>query len=350
MKIIGNKIALKSISVLLLFVTGLFVFACSDSGEDNIVNVYSHRHYDIDKQLFREFTDKTGIQVNVVSASADELIKKLEIEGLDSPADLLITVDAGRLHRAKEKGLLQAIQSNSLDKNIPLNLRDPEGYWYGLTIRARLLVYSKDRVNPERLSSYDDLTKPNWQGKILCRSSGNIYNQSLLASMIATQGKQAAKQWAEKIVKNFARDPKGNDRDQMKAIAAGIGDVAIVNSYYVGKMITSSIEEERKVAEQIGVFFPDQNGRGTHINTSGAGVTASAKHKENAIQLIEFLSNLETQEKFAEGNFEYPVNPNAKRSALLESWGEFKADTLNLALLGKYNREAVMLFDEVGWK
>ena len=160
------------------------------------MNVYSHLHYDIDKQLFREFTDKTGIQVNVVSASADELIKKLEIEGLDSPADLLITVDAGRLHRAKEKGLLQAIQSNSLDKNIPLNLRDPEGYWYGLTIRARLLVYSKDRVNPEQLSSYDDLTKPNWQGKILCRSSGNIYNKSLLASMIATQSKQAVHKWA----------------------------------------------------------------------------------------------------------------------------------------------------------
>lgn len=340
---------MKITSLIITLSVAILCLACGESSNQS-VNVYSHRHYDIDKQLFQEFTEQTGIQVNVVSASADELIKRLEIEGMDSQADMLITVDAGRLHRAKEKNLLQEIQSDVLNQNIPANLRDPDGFWYGLTTRARILVYSKERIKPEQLSSYEDLTQSNWRGKILCRSSGNIYNQSLLASIIATQGKQTAKEWAERMVHNFSRDPKGNDRDQMKAIAAGIGDVAIVNSYYVGKMINSSDEEERKVAEQIGVFFPNQNGRGAHINTSGAGIAASAKNKENAIRLLEFLSGIQTQEEFAAGNYEYPVNPEAKVSSLLESWGNFKADTLNLAMLGKYNRDAVMIFDEAGWK
>ncbi len=332
-------------------VLGSLLVACAKQTEnDNVVNVYTHRHYEIDKQLFEKFTEETGIDVNVISASADQLIERLDIEGKNSPADLLITVDAGRLHRAKEKGLLQAIDAEKLKSNIPGQLRDPEGFWFGLTKRARIIVYSRERVNPEQLSTYEALADERWKGKILVRSSGNIYNQSLLASIIVANGKVASREWAKGLVANLARNPKGNDRDQVKAIAAGIGDAALVNSYYVGRMMNSGDAAEKTAAEKVGVFFPNQEGRGTHINVSGAGVTASAKHKENAIKLLEFLSSVEVQEQFASANYEYPVNPKAKNSALLDSWGAFKADNVNLTSLGVNNSDAVKIFDEVGWK
>ena len=313
------------------------------------VNVYSHRHYATDKQLFKLFTEKTGIKVNVVKADADQLIKRLEIEGSNSPADVLITVDAGRLYRAKEKGLLQPIVSEVLNQSIPSHLRDPAGHWFGLTTRARVIVYSKKRVDPSELDTYEDLTSAKWKGRVLVRSSHNIYNESLLASIVASEGADIARKWAKGMVQNFARKPKGNDRDQMKAIAARIGDVAIVNTYYVGLMLNSDSENERKVARELGIFFPNQKGRGTHINVSGAGVTAHAKNKESAIKFIEFLSSKEAQQTFAKANYEYPVNPDVQIPSLLQSWGTFKAEKINLSLLGRYNRVAVKIFDEVGW-
>jgi iron(III) transport system substrate-binding protein len=318
-----------------------------DPGE---VNVYTHRHYDTDKLLFEEFTKQTGIKVNVVSASADELIKKLELEGERSPADLLITVDAGRLYRAKTTDLLQAVESEILSKNIPSGFRDSEGFWYSLTYRARVIVYAKDRVKPEQLSTYEDLTTSKWKKKILVRASENLYNQSLLAGIIATQGKDKAKEWSAGIVKNMAREPKGNDTDQIKAIASNIGDIAIVNTYYVGKLKESSNEEELKAAEAIGVFFPNQNDRGTHINISGAGVTKYAPNKGNAIKLLEFLSDTYAQEIFAKGNYEYPVKPDVEVSDLLKSWGTFKTDNVDFSKLGEFNRDAVLIFDQTGWK
>jgi iron(III) transport system substrate-binding protein len=329
---------------------GVILFSCGSGDKQEIVNVYTHRHYEADQKLFDMFTEATGIKVNVVSASADELIQKLELEGANSPADVLITVDAGRLHRAESKDLLQAVNSDILNANIPAKFRDPEGYWFGMTFRARILAYSKERVNPEELSTYEALTEDQWKGRILTRSSENIYNQSLLASIIANNGKETAEQWAAGLLANMARDPKGSDRDQVKAVAAGEGDVAIVNTYYIGIMLNDANEEERKAAEKISIFFPNQGDRGTHINISGAGVTKYAPNKENAVKLLEFLSNKESQEFLANINFEYPVNPNAEFSDLLKQWGSFKADDLNLSVLGDNNSEAVVIFDKVGWK
>lgn len=327
--------------------------AGGDAGADaaaGVVNVYSHRHYEADQELFRRFTERTGIRVNVVTASADELITRLEAEGAASPADVLITVDAGRLHRAKERGLLQPIDSEVLRANVPEHLRDPDGYWFGLTRRARVIVYAKDRVRPEELSTYAALADDRWKGRVLVRSSENVYNQSLLAALIAHDGEAYAKSWAESVSRNMARAPSGGDTDQAKAVAAGVGDVAIVNTYYVARLIASADPEERRVGEKLGVFFPDQDGAGTHVNVSGAGVTVGAPNRENAIRLLEFLSDDEAQRIFAEANHEYPVKPGVQPSAVLRDWGEFRADTLNLAVLGELNRRAVQLFDEAGWK
>ncbi len=325
------------------------VSSCGDGGSE-VVNIYTHRHYEADQKLFNNFTEQTGIKVNVVNASADELIQKLELEGQGSPADVLITVDAGRLHRAQEKNLLQPISSSVLEQNVPVHLREPEGHWFGLTYRARILAYHKERVNPEELDAYESLTEEKWKGRILTRSSENIYNQSLLASIIVANGKEEAQKWASGLLSNMARNPKGSDRDQVKAVAAGEGDIAIVNSYYIGIMLNDSNAEEVKAAEQVALFFPNQNGRGTHINISGAGVTKYSPNKENAIRFLEFLSGEEAQSFLSETNYEYPVNEKVSWSALLQSWGDFKADRINLSLLGENNRDAVILFDRVGWK
>lgn len=314
------------------------------------VNVYTHRHYEVDKQLFAEFTEQTGIEVNVLKAGADELMVRIENEGERSPCDLLVTVDAARLVKAKEKGILQPISSEELDTNIPANMRDADGYWYAQTLRGRILVYSKDRVQPKELTTYEDLVQPEWQGRLLVRSSSNIYNQSLMASIIEHNGPEAAEAWAKGIVGNLAQDPKGKDRDQVKFIASGIGDVALVNTYYLGKMLNSEDPAEVEAAEAVGIFFPNQEGRGAHVNISGAGVAVNSPNKENAILLLEFLSQPDAQMRFAEANYEYPVHPNVAPSDLLKSWGPFKADEISLEQLGKRNAEAVATFDAAGWQ
>ncbi|MBR9989456.1 MAG: Fe(3+) ABC transporter substrate-binding protein [Gemmatimonadetes bacterium] len=329
--------------------------ACSSDADQPAVaagevNVYSHRHYDADRELFRLFTEQTGIQVNVVTASADELITRLENEGAQSPADVLITVDAGRLQRAKERGLLQPVESAVLAANIPEHLRDRDGEWFGLTQRARILAYHRGRVQPEDLSTYEALSGPEWVGRVLTRSSSNVYNQSLLAAQIAHLGPEAAESWAAGIVANLARSPSGGDTDQIKAVAAGQGDVAVVNSYYLARLAASEDAEERRVAEQIGAFFPNQADRGTHVNVSGAGVTRSSRNVENAVRLLEYLSGDEAQAVFAEANHEYPVKPGVAWSATLQGWGEFKSDSLDLTRLGELNAEAVRIADRAGWR
>lgn len=316
------------------------------------VNIYSHRHYNTDKVLFKMFEKETGIKVNVVKAKANELIKRLELEGKNSPADILITSDAARLYLAQQKGLLQKVNSTTLNTIVPASLRQKDGYWYGLTKRARVIVYNKETVNPFTLSTYEALTKEQLKGKVLIRKASNIYNQSLLSSMIANDGEAKAKAWAKAMVNNFARTPKGSDRDQMKAVAAGVGDVAVVNTYYVGKLLNSQKRTEVEVGKKMGIFFPNQgvNEKGTHINISGAGVTKYSKNKDNAIKLIEFLVSSKAQSLFAEANYEYPVNKNVKSSKLLQSWGTFKEDTLSLEELGMNNSKAVKIFNEVNWK
>lgn len=320
------------------------------SVKDQVVNIYTARHYESDEKLFKQFTENTGIKVNIVSGKAEELIERLKREGKDTEADLFITVDGGVLNEAKEAGVLQPVSSEKIDANVPKNLRDKENYWIGLSTRARVIVYSKDRVKPEDLSTYEDLTSERWKGKVLVRSSTSLYNQSLLASFIAIEGEQKAEEWARGIVNNLAKKPEGGDRDQAKAIAAGIGDVAIMNTYYVGLLHNSADPEEVKVAEQLGVFFPNQESTGTHINISGIGLTKYSKNKENAIKLIEFLTDPEAQTELSISNFEFPVNKKAEMPELLKSWGEFKAQDLDFSMLGVYNRKAIEIFNKVGWQ
>jgi len=321
-----------------------------ETTKDQVVNVYTHRHYEPDQNIFKMFEEKTGIKVKVINASADELIQKMKMEGKQSPADVLITVDAGRLSRAKDEGLLQSIESELLEDSIPSHLQDVDNQWFGLTKRARIIAYAKDRVKPEELSTYEDLVNKKWKGKILIRSSSNIYNQSLMASIIANNGEEAAKNWAEGIVANMARSPKGSDRDQVKAVVAGEGDLAIVNSYYIGKMLNSPSAEEVKTAQQIGLFFPNQEGRGTHINVSGAGVAKYAPNKENAILFIEYLISEEAQQVFTDANYEYPIIESVEPVKDIKDWGDFKEDNLGLNKLGENNKKAVLIFDEAGWK
>jgi iron(III) transport system substrate-binding protein len=341
-----------------LLVLGVAAAGCSGEGgraaergdSAGVVNVYSHRHYDIDQQLFARFTAETGIRVNVVTGSADELITRLQTEGASSPADLLITVDAGRLHRARERGLLQPVESAVLTASVPARFRDPAGYWYGLTVRARVLVYARSRVQPAEIPTYETLAAPQWRGRVLVRSSENVYNQSLLASMIEQVGEDAALTWAEGVARNLARSPSGGDTDQVKAVAAGVGDVAISNTYYVAKLATSEDPQEQRVYQQIGVVFPNQGDRGTHINVSGAGVTAHAPNRDNAVRLLEFLVGDEAQRLYAEGNQEYPVRPGIPMSAVLQSWGEFRSEEIALVRLGELNGAAVMLSDRARWR
>ena len=321
-----------------------------ESSKDQVVNVYTHRHYEPDQDIFKMFEEKTGIKVKVVNASADELIQKMKMEGEQSPADVLITVDAGRLSRAKDQGLLQSIASEILENSIPAHLQDVDNQWFGLTKRARIIAYAKDRVTPEELSTYEALVDKKWKGKLLIRSSSNIYNQSLLASIIANDGEEAAKSWAKGMVANMARSPKGSDRDQVKAVVAGEGDLAIVNSYYIGKMLNSPDPEEVKAAQQVGLFFPNQNDRGTHINVSGAGVAKYAPNKENAILFIEFLISEAAQQVFTNANYEYPILKSVAPVQDIKDWGDFKEDNLGLNKLGENNKKAVLIFDEAGWK
>ena len=316
------------------------------------VNVYTHRHYDTDQAQFDRFTAATGIQVNVVTASADELITRLEAEGASSPADVLVTVDAGRLYRAKERGLLQSASSPTLEAAIPAHLRDPDGQWFGMTQRARVFVYAPGRVQPSDMSTYEDLADPKWRGRILTRSSDNIYSQSLTASVIAAHGAEAAEEWARGLVANFARPPQGGDRDQIQDVAAGVADLAVVNTYYLGLLANSGTPADREAAAAVAVFFPNQGegDRGTHVNVSGAGVTAHAPNRANAIRLLEFLVSEEAQQAFAQGNFEYPVVEGVEWAPTLQEWGTFRHDLLNLARLGEFNTEAIRVMDRAGWR
>ncbi|WP_303907517.1 Fe(3+) ABC transporter substrate-binding protein [Thiohalomonas denitrificans] len=314
------------------------------------VNLYSARKENLIKPLLERFTEESGIEVNLVTGKADALLKRLEAEGRHSPADLLLTTDAGRLHRAKEAGVLQPMQSDALEQVIPDTYRDPEGYWYGLSVRARPILYVKDKVDPQELSTYEDLADPRWKNRVCIRSSGNIYNQSLVASMIASRGQEATQQWADAFVKNFARKPAGGDRDQIAAAAAGMCDIAVANTYYLGVMLHSDDPAQREAAEKVAVFWPNQEGRGTHVNVSGIALTAAAGNRDNAQRLMEFLVSDEAQAWYAEVNHEYPVKADVAWSETLQSWGTFKADDVNMARLGEYNAEALKLMDRAGWR
>ncbi|MCX7545777.1 Fe(3+) ABC transporter substrate-binding protein [Marinicella gelatinilytica] len=337
------------VSLLLLsLVLSLLLSGCEQQNSHE-VNVYSARKEALIKPALDRFQTETGIKVNLVTGNADALIERLKAEGVASPADVLITVDAGRLHRAKSLQLTQAVDSEQLQTLIPAAYRDPEGHWFGLSLRARPIMYAKDRVNPADLSTYADLADETWRGRVCIRSSSNIYNQSLVASMVASDGVDAVEQWAAGLVKNFARKPVGGDRDQIKALAAGVCDVAVANTYYLFGMLSSENDAEVKAAEQVQVFWPNQQGRGTHVNISGIALTQSAKNPDNAVQLMEFLLNEESQSWYANVNGEYPIRDNTVVHPTLAGWGQFKKDAINLAELGKLGPEAVKIMDRVEW-
>lgn len=325
--------------------------SATDSQEDaGVVNVYSARHYDTDEDLYAQFAAQTGIEVNVLEGESDELLERIQSEGENSEADVFITVDAGRLWRAEEAGILQAIDSAVLDDRIPASLRHPEGLWFGLTKRARVIVYNVDAVAPEELSTYEALAEPEWEGRVCIRSSGNIYNQSLLGSMVETIGTEATEAWVEGLVNNLAREPDGGDTDQIKAVAAGQCDVAIANHYYWARLAKSDEAEDQEVVSQTAIFFPNQEDRGTHVNISGVGVVANAPNRDNAIAFLEFLTSPEAQVIFAEGNNEYPVVEGVEVEPIVAALGDFKVDEVNVSAYGANNAKVLQIVDRAGWE
>ncbi len=318
---------------------------------EQVVNVYSARHYDTDQSLFERFEAETDIKINIIEGDSAALLERLRREGEASPADLFVTVDAGRLHQAEQEGIFQPTSSETLESRVPAHLRHPDGLWFGLTKRARVIVYAKDRVEADAITRYEELADPKWKGRVLIRSSSNIYNQSLVGSILAAAGEEATEAWCRGVVDNMARVPQGGDRDQIRAVAAGEGDLAVVNTYYLAQMIAADDKpEDQQAAAGIGVVFPNQADRGTHVNISGAGVVRGAPNRENAVRLLEFLTDEGAQAVFAGGNKEYPAVSSFAPVAELAAFGSFQEDTLNAAAFGANNKEALMLMDRCGWR
>lgn len=316
---------------------------------EGVVNLYSSRHYDTDERLYSDFTAETGIEVNRIEGKADELIARMEAEGANSPADVLITVDAGRIWRADQKGLLQPVESEILEASIPEALQHVGNHWFGFSQRARIIFYSKDRVqNPPQ--TYAALADPSYQGKICIRSATNIYNLSLLSSIIAHNGEEAAKAWAEGVKANMARDPQGGDTDQLRGIVSGECDIVVANSYYFARAMRKSVDGLSASVNDIGWVFPNQEDSGAHVNISVAGVAANAPNRENAIKFLEYLASDKAQAYFSAGNDEYPVVAEIPLAPTLEVLGEFKADDLNLSVLGENQATAEKIYNEVGWE
>ena len=330
----------------LIFAAALLSWAPFSVAEQ-VVNVYSARHYDTDMALYERFTEETGISVNLIEGGSDALIERIVNEGKFSPADMMITVDAGRLWRAAQKDIFQAVESPLLNQRIPDHLRHPEGLWFGLSKRARVIVYNKSQDLNKTVTRYEDLTQPALQGQVCMRSSGNIYNLSLLASVIEANGAEAAQTWANGLVANFARKPQSNDTGQLRAVAAGECGITVANTYYLGRILGSDKAADRAVAEKLGVLFPNQDGRGSHVNISGAGITKYAPNKANAIRFLEYLTSDYAQKLFAEGNNEYPVVGDV--TGPVAALGTFKEDQMSASVLGERQAEAVKIFDRAGW-
>jgi iron(III) transport system substrate-binding protein len=325
--------------------------ARESESEQPVLNVYSARHYQSDDALYEAFTRETGIEVRRIEGGEDALIERIEQEGAASPADVLITVDAGRLWRADQAGLFQPVESEILRERIPDNMRHPDGHWFGFANRARLIFYAKDRIDPAALQTYEELADPRWKGEVCARSGNHVYNLSLMASMIAAHGPEKAEEWARGVVANFARDPQGGDTDQLKAVAAGECGIAIANSYYFARLLGSEDAADRDVAAKVGWIFPNQVGRGTHVNVSGAGVVATAPNPAAALAFLEFLASDEAQTRFAQASNEYPVVAEVPlANPALEELGEFRRDAVDASLFGEYQAEAQKALDRAGWK
>jgi iron(III) transport system substrate-binding protein len=325
--------------------------AGSVAAQDKVLNLYSSRHYQTDEALYAGFTKATGIRINRIEAGEDALIERIRNEGARSPADVLVTVDAGRLWRAEQLGFFQPVKSAVLEQRIPASFREPGGLWYGFSLRARLIAYNKAKVKPEEVATYESLAEPKWKGRVCMRSSTNIYNLSLMGALVDHLGEAKAEAWAKGVKENLARDPKGGDTDQLKSVAAGECDVTISNQYYYARLARSAKPDDKAVYEKIGVVFPNQASFGTHVNISGAGVMKHAPNREAAVKFLEYLAGDEAQRYFAEGNNEWPAVAGLKTAnPVLSAFGEFKRDALNVAVLGRNQPGSQRIYDRVAWK
>ncbi len=324
--------------------------ALAVQAQQPVLNLYSSRHYSTDEALYANFEKATGIKINRIEGVEDPLIERMKSEGDKSPADVLITVDMGRLLKAQEAGLFQPIKSALLDEKIPRELRSADGTWYGFSVRARPIYYAKGRIDPKQIADYEDLANPKFKGKVCTRSGSHPYMISMLSSIIAANGAAKAEEWARGVVANMARKPNGGDTDQIKGVASGECEIAVGNTYYFVRLLKSDKPDEKAVAEKVGVVFPNQGNRGAHINISGAGVAKYAPHKQAAIKFLEYLASPEAQSYLANGNNEYPVVGKATGNPQLISLGEFKRDSLSMDMVGKNYAAAAQIFDRVGWK
>jgi len=318
--------------------------------QERVVNIYSARHYDTDRELWEGFTRGSGIRIRVIEANVDQLLERIRAEGANSPADILVTVDIGRLARAKEAGIFQRTRNAMLEARIPAHLRDPEGYWFGFTSRARVVMYDKARGLPAGLTRYQDLARAELGQSVLVRSSGNIYSIGWTASILAADGLPATEAWARGMATNLARPPSGGDRDQIRAMLVGQGRFAIANTYYLGLLHISQRAEERELAERVGVLFPNQADRGTHMNVSGAGIIRTAPNREAAAAFLEYLSGPTAQAMFAGSNMEYPVVADAVIHPFLRSLGDFRQDRISATTLAANMPEALRLMQRAGWR
>ena len=329
------------------------VFATSSVGANQEINIYSARKEQLIKPLLDRFTDATGIKVNLITGKAGALLSRLKTEGRNTPADILLTTDVGRLNQAQQAGLLQTVDSTVLQQRIPSQYRDPDNQWFGLSLRARVFVVTDAAYKGDvgaHLKNYEDLADLKWRGRVCIRSSSNVYNQSLVASLIAHNGYEKTFLWAQRLVKNFARPPTGGDRDQILAAAGGLCDIAVANTYYLAMMFTGNNAQQRTAAQNMRIIWPNSDNRGTHINISGAGLTKYSAHRDSAIALIEYLSEDDAQKWYASVNYEFPVVDGIKVSEVYAGWNDFKRDTIPLARPGKLNTEAVKLMDKAGWR
>ena len=341
-------------SVLRFLAIAVITFVTVGSSFANEVNLYTSRHYDSDDALYQKFTNDTGIKVNVISGKGKALMERLASEGVNSPADVFITVDAGNLWKVQKDGMFQSISSDTINSIVPENLRGPNNEWVGIAKRSRVIYYNPVNVSAEDMEglTYEDLSDPKWKGRVAIRSSGNMYNQSLVASLIANNGVDATEKWAHRFVGNFARKPEGNDRAQIMAVANGEADIAVANSYYIGLMLSGKKgEEQQAAARKVELHFPGQDGRGAHINVSGAGLMKNAPNANNAVKFIEFLLSEEAQSHIVNNTYEFPMLEGVALSDLIAQFGSgFKEDQTAVASYGEFNPDAVKLMDRVGWQ
>jgi len=346
-----NKFLL--LALLIVPITLVFLTNTNEEVQNEEVNIYTSRHYDADNLLYEQFTKKTGIKVNIISGKGSALVERLKAEGINSPGDVFFTVDAGNLANFQKQGFLQSIQSEIIKQSVPVELRGENDEWVAVAKRARVIFYNPELVSEGEIKdiNYEDLASDVWKNGVAIRSSSNMYNQSLVSSLISNLGIDETEKWAKGLVSNFARKPQGNDRSQIMAVANKEASIAIANTYYIGIMLSGKGgKEQLNAAQKVKIVFPNQNNRGTHINVSGGGVLKHSPNRENAEKFLEFLLSEEAQVHIVNNTFEYPVLESVKPHPIIESFGDFKMDKTSIADFGKYNPEAVKLMDRVSWQ